>query len=77
MDIDLDELKRGYDAFFNKNTAGQSFINEVTRIIVSNHEKAESKPEFSRDHVQRAAGAREVLKHIQSVLAGVKEVKKN
>lgn len=65
---DLDQLKADYGAFFVKNASGKHFMSVISKVIVDNHEKAEDNPELSRDHVQRAKGAREVLLHITNVL---------
>lgn len=63
--------KKVYEAFF-KQEAGQDFLKVIEHIVSSNHIKAEQEPELSRDYVQRAKGAREVLDHIYSML-GYKE----
>lgn len=61
-------LKKAYNHFF-RNEGGEHLMNVITEIITANHLKAEKEPEMARDYVQRAKGAREVLDHIQSVLA--------
>lgn len=63
------EKRLAYQSFFLKNEAGQSFMNSVNALILSNHVAAENKPELSRDYVQRAKGARDVIAHIQSMVA--------
>jgi hypothetical protein len=67
----MKDIKLEYNAFF-KNKGGQHLLEIITEIVSSNHLRAEADPELSRDFVQRAKGAREVLDHIQSVL-GAKE----
>lgn len=63
----MKDIKLEYKAFF-KNNGGQHLLNIITEIISSNHLNAEKEPTLSRDYVQRAKGAREVLDHIKSVL---------
>lgn len=48
-------------------------MDEVTRLLVDNHEKAEKEPSMARDFVQRAKGNREVLDHIRAVGVEVKK----
>ncbi len=48
---------------------GKAFANTVETLIADNHEQAEKNPELARDYVQRAKGARDVLKIIQSTQA--------
>lgn len=67
----MKDLKLEYNAFF-KAKGGQHLLDVIGQVIASNHIKAEQDPKLSRDYVQRAKGAREVLDHIQSVL-GAKE----
>lgn len=61
------KLKSAYRNFFIESVEGKHFVNWLKEIIESEHEKAEKTPELSRDHTQRAKGAREVLDHIKSV----------
>jgi hypothetical protein len=61
------DIKKHYNSFF-KSDGGEHLLKIITEIITSNHLRAEQAPELSRDYVQRAKGAREVLDHIQSVL---------
>lgn len=68
-------MQKEYQNFFVKSEAGKSFIAEIERLIESNHEKAESTPELSRDFVQRAKGNREIIEHIQSVVTELKKGK--
>lgn len=65
------DLDRAYAAFFDKNEGGQYMFAWITEQIESEHQKAESNPELSRDHTQRAKGFREVLEHITSVKGGL------
>lgn len=64
-----DELRKGYQNFFVKTEAGEYFLTKLQDVIVDNHDHAEKNPELARDFVQRAKGAREVLDHINSVMA--------
>lgn len=64
-----------YQNFFLKTDEGKDFIAEITRQIAANHEKSEKDPELSRDYAQRAKGNREILEHIQSVVAEPKKGK--
>jgi len=66
----MQEEIRQYHSFF-KAKGGQHLMKIITEIIASNHLKAEAEPDFSRDYVQRAKGAREVVDHIQSVLGAI------
>lgn len=71
--MNLERKRSAYREFFQKSEGGQSFVAELERLIVSNHEKAEQDPALSRDYVQRAAGIREILTHIKSVTTEVKK----
>lgn len=73
--MNSDQLKKAYEQFFVKSEAGKYFMTEVNRLITTNHESAEDKPELSRDHVQRAKGMRDIANHIQSVMTEVKKGK--
>lgn len=64
-----EEIRNGYRAFFQKHEAGVHFVRKMTELITNNHEKAEKTPEAARDYSQRAAGVREVMKHIQAITA--------
>jgi len=66
----MQEEIRQYHSFF-KARGGQHLMKIITEIITSNHLKAEVDPKLSRDYVQRAKGAREVVDHIQSVLGSI------
>ena len=68
-------MQKEYQNFFVKSEAGKSFIAEVERLIESNHAKSETSPELSRDFAQRAKGNREIIEHIQSVVAEIKKGK--
>jgi len=70
-----EQLMSAYDQFFNKSEEGKHFMLAVDEIIDSAHRLAENDPVFARDNVQRAKGAREVLKHIQSVTTLIKKGK--
>jgi hypothetical protein len=61
------DVKAAYNNFFRAK-GGEHLMHIITDIIASNHLKAEERPELSRDYVQRAKGAREIVDHIQSVL---------
>ena len=63
----MDNIKKQYNSFFRAK-GGEYLIKIITDIIASNHILAEENPELSRDYVQRAKGAREIVDHIQSVL---------
>ena len=63
----MNEIKKQYNAFFRAK-GGEHLISIITEIVSSNHLRAEHDPKLSRDYVQRAKGAREVLDHVQSVL---------
>lgn len=63
----MNDLDKHYSAFFQKSEAGKYFIDNLIDLIAGFHTKAEDNPEKSRDYVQRAKGAREVLDHIKSV----------
>lgn len=71
----MTELKSAYEAFFIKHEAGQHFMDSVLEIVASNHTKAEDDPELARDYVQRAKGVKEVIAHINSVMAGGKKIR--
>ncbi len=64
----MKELGAGYRAFF-ESKPGEELLKFIEDVIVSSHEKAEKEPELARDYVQRAKGSREVLEHINSILA--------
>lgn len=68
-------LNKAYDHFF-RNEGGEHLMQVITEIITTNHLRAEKEPENARDYVQRAKGAREVLDHIQSVLASKEKQRK-
>jgi hypothetical protein len=70
-----DQLRRSYQNFFIKDTQGQHFMETLNDLIKSEHEAAESNPELSRDHTQRAKGIRIVIEHITSVSAERKKAK--
>jgi uncharacterized protein YaaN involved in tellurite resistance len=71
--MNADQLRQAYQAFFVKSEAGRAFMESLSQIIAECHNQAEKAPELSRDLVQRAKGARQVLEHIQSVSADVKK----
>lgn len=73
MSVSHDILAKAYKAFFSDSEAGRHFMDEVTRLLVDNHEKAEKEPSMARDFVQRAKGNREVLDHIRAVGVEVKK----
>lgn len=68
-----DELRNAYITFFVKSEAGKNYVTELQRLIASDHNTAENKPESARDHTQRAKGTRQALDHIASVLSEVKK----
>jgi len=63
------EKRNAYQQFFLKNEAGREFMSRVAGLIASNHDKAEKEPDLARDYVQRAKGNREIIEHIQSLVA--------
>lgn len=63
------QLADAYEQFFAKSEAGRHFMGIVQEFIENGHRNAESKPELSRDYVQRVKGVRDIADHIQSVLA--------
>lgn len=63
------DQRLAYQNFFVKSEAGKAFVDEVIRIIVDCHEKAEKNAEAARDHTQQARGARLVKDHMDSVMA--------
>lgn len=71
----MNELKSAYEAFFIKHEAGKHFMETVLQIIADEHTKAEDNPELARDYVQRAKGVKEVIAHINSVMAGGRKTK--
>lgn len=73
MNLDVEQLKKEYKAFFEESDAGRYFTDQLSSLIDFNHQSAELKPENARDHTQRAKGNREVLAHIQIVINGVKK----
>lgn len=73
MNVDPEQLKQSYHAFFVKSESGQYFMQFLREQIGDFHEKAERYPESARDHVQTAKGVREAVNHITSVLAGGKQ----
>jgi hypothetical protein len=73
--MSLDDKRKAYKAFFAESPAGQSFMEELDRLIDDAHRKAEDTPELSRDHMQRAKGLRAVKDHIASVGMESKKVR--
>lgn len=73
MNLDPQQLKQAYQAFFEKSEAGKYFMSELNRMLSDNHETAEKNPETARDHMQRAKGNRQVLEHIVSVGIEIKK----
>lgn len=64
-----DEQKRAYQAFFLNNEAGRELYKHLHELIEREHRDAENDPDHARDFVQRAAGVRGIISHIQSVTA--------
>lgn len=71
--MNLEKKRSAYREFFLKSEAGAEFMADLERLIATNHEKAEHDPTLSRDYVQRAAGAREVITHIKTVTTEAKK----
>ena len=67
--MSLSEKRIAYQQFFLRNEAGKQFMQTLQELIQTNHTSAETNPELARDHVQRAKGNRQVIEHIQSLVA--------
>lgn len=65
-------LRKGYQNFFLKTTEGKEFMLSLGKMIDAKHSQAEKEPELARDHVQQAAGIREVQNHILSAVSELK-----
>lgn len=68
-----DELAKAYTAFFLKNPAGQSFMDELDRLIDDAHMKAEGSADHAAYFTQHARGVRKVKEHITAVITPTKK----
>lgn len=68
-----EHLAKAYQQFFDKSEAGKHFMSVLEGMIADAHREAEDKPDYSRDHVQRAKGARQIFDHIVSVGVEIKK----
>lgn len=67
-------IRSAYKTFFTSEP-GKHFITTLNVFMSEHITRAENEPELARDHMQRCAGIREIVNHIQTVIQPKKEGK--